>query len=1055
MVGSRALLLLAGCLVAGTGVYASAAVVTFRDGGGSGCIDMESDAVQISPGTTNVEYHDYARLLLSHGTGDPEAYYVLFAFKDLVDILPISNPSTNVTAATLTIYGYSGHNNRKVIVRRITSDWLDLGPGLNDGNLNGMYSNVSSFHPWAGGPSFSASDYDAATAATGKWTSGNQGEPLAINVLQQVRAMYTARVSYGFAVTKFDDDPSTTSYVRIYNPGVASTLRITYSDPESPHTLTVDNGTGGGSYAAGTCVAVSADQIPSGWFFPGWAGDAMWLSDRTALQTTMLMPPYDTTIRAKMPETYSIAWTHQLGTASADCAYGVSADGLGNVYISGETKASLNGQTHWGRGDAFLCKYDASGDPADPIWTRQIGTASQDASEGVSADGLGYVYACGRIRGSLNGEDYDAFLCKYDASGDPIWTREFGTEGNGNEYGHSVSADGLGNVYIGACTTRDLDGTNADPGGYFRDAILRKYNDSGLVWGYQFGVHGHECSRGTAVDGLGNVYTCGGTQGSLGAPNQGQDDAFVRKYHASGNVLWTCQFGGSGDDDAYDVSADGLGNVYVAGTESGIGLWDAFVAKCDGVDGYCGYMVWSHRLGTSAADYGWGAWTDGAGNVYIAGGTYGTFSGAAQNEGGEGEDVFVSKCEKYGNLLWTIEFGSEGTEEASDISGDSLGNIYVCGKTTGSLGGGQNQGGDDAFVVKMVPLRTLTVNSGSGSGLYVGGEAVGIEADAAPTGLKFWKWVGDIAGLASTTAASTTCTMPASDVEITAQCTYRGDLNCDGFVGQGDLNIVLAQWGHTGQQITDMRADANGDSFVGQGDLDTVLAGWGKHAPRPGYGHRQGLAGAQGMFAEEAFVEELESLDTLGQISLEISQVDGNEVIPGSTVYVTNVLTITTDSDWISGQIVVSPTGVSSPIYNPMSGAYAPYFSDINGYTDEEGQWVSGHPYYAYDSFVTAGMRTGLDPYYPEEPCYVYATPGANAADLVGCGGSAVWSTSAIDQAWWTMYDDEEGERVVAQVTLKDTAQGTWSFRATASPPDGPAVLATGTIVDGVMVPDE
>ena len=74
---------------------------------------------------------------------------------------------------------------------------------------------------------------------------------------------------------------------------------------------------------------------------------------------------------------------------------------------------------------------------------------------------------------------------------------------------------------------------------------------------------------------------------------------------------------------------------------------------------------------------------------------------------------------------------------------------------------------------------------------------------------------------------------------------------------------------------------------------------------------------------------------------------------------------------------------------------------------------------------------------------------------MTGCGGSAVWSSSAIDRAWWTMYDGEEGERVVAQVTLKDTAQGTWSFRATASPPDGPAVLATGTIVDGVMVPDE
>jgi hypothetical protein len=38
---------------------------------------------------------------------------------------------------------------------------------------------------------------------------------------------------------------------------------------------------------------------------------------------------------------------------------------------------------------------------------------------------------------------------------------------------------------------------------------------------------------------------------------------------------------------------------------------------------------------------------------------------------------------------------------------------------------------------------------------------------------------------------------------------------------------------------------------------------------------------------------------------------------------------------------------------------------------------------------------------------------------------------------------------------LKAAAQGTWSFRATARPADGPVLEVTGTIVDGVMVPDE
>ena len=59
-----------------------------------------------------------------------------------------------------------------------------------------------------------------------------------------------------------------------------------------------------------------------------------------------------------------------------------------------------------------------------------------------------------------------------------------------------------------------------------------------------------------------------------------------------------------------------------------------------------------------------------------------------------------------------------------------------------------------------------------------------------------------------------------------------GDLNQDGFVGQTDLDIVLAEWGNA-CPLTDPRADPNGDCFVGQVDLDTVLANWGAGTPPP------------------------------------------------------------------------------------------------------------------------------------------------------------------------------------------------------------------------------
>ena len=46
----------------------------------------------------------------------------------------------------------------------------------------------------------------------------------------------------------------------------------------------------------------------------------------------------------------TLEWTRQLGTSETDKSYGVSADGLGNVYISGWTEGTLGGdQCRWPR----------------------------------------------------------------------------------------------------------------------------------------------------------------------------------------------------------------------------------------------------------------------------------------------------------------------------------------------------------------------------------------------------------------------------------------------------------------------------------------------------------------------------------------------------------------------------------------------------------------------------------------------------------------------------------------------------------------------------------
>ncbi len=65
-------------------------------------------------------------------------------------------------------------------------------------------------------------------------------------------------------------------------------------------------------------------------------------------------------------------------------------------------------------------------------------------------------------------------------------------------------------------------------------------------------------------------------------------------------------------------------------------------------------------------------------------------------------------------------------------------------------------------------LWTLTVTNGSGDGDYAESDVVPISADAPPAGKQFDQWTGDVAAVADVNAPSTTVTMPAANVTVTA-----------------------------------------------------------------------------------------------------------------------------------------------------------------------------------------------------------------------------------------------------------------------------------------------
>lgn len=93
-------------------------------------------------------------------------------------------------------------------------------------------------------------------------------------------------------------------------------------------------------------------------------------------------------------------WIQQLGTADFDNGYDVSADGSGNIYVTGVTEGGLDGNTNAGYRDMFLIRYDTNG---AKLWTRQLGSARSDYGYGVSVDGSGNAYINGSTEGNLDG----------------------------------------------------------------------------------------------------------------------------------------------------------------------------------------------------------------------------------------------------------------------------------------------------------------------------------------------------------------------------------------------------------------------------------------------------------------------------------------------------------------------------------------------------------------------------------------------------------------------------------------------------------------------------
>lgn len=240
-------------------------------------------------------------------------------------------------------------------------------------------------------------------------------------------------------------------------------------------------------------------------------------------------------------------------------------------------------------------------------------------------------------------------------------------------------------------------------------------------WTRQLGSSSNDYGYSTAVDTSGNVYVAGTTDGTLEGSSGGNQDNFVAKYDATGQLLWTRQFSVNEQqpdysDTIFDIAVDSAGNYYIAGLTTNVssdfsptGLGDVeevdadgFVAKYDSN----GNQLWSNVIETASdtREYSFlgGFLTanihkfDAAsslsigpdGSIYVGGFveaipavTYSGFSIESNASNG-----FIAKFNSStGQRNWLTTVGGNQSDAVSDIAVDDNGNIYVTGIQDASL----------------------------------------------------------------------------------------------------------------------------------------------------------------------------------------------------------------------------------------------------------------------------------------------------------------------------------------------------------------------------------
>ncbi|MFX0208904.1 MAG: hypothetical protein ACFFDT_23170 [Candidatus Hodarchaeota archaeon] len=343
------------------------------------------------------------------------------------------------------------------------------------------------------------------------------------------------------------------------------------------------------------------------------------------------------------------------GGSELDYAYSIIPVSDGDYILAGYTYSYGDGQS-----DAWLVKINRLGQQE---WSKTYGGVAKEAAQSVilSSDG-GYIFV-GLTESYGMGEE-DMWLVKTDTGGQVEWNQTFGGTGQDIAFSVVVAPDG-GYVLSGRTTSFGIGAM---------DVWVVKTDAAGqMEWNQTFGgVDDDDCMSILTVSDGGYVLI-----GSTKSFGMGGMDMWLVKIDAAGQVEWNQTFGGTGHDVAFSgiVTPDG-GYVIVGNTNSfGAGNDDIWVIKTNAA----GQIEWNQTYGGIEVEWG-NSIIATADSGYVVAGRTGSYGDGAI-------DMWLVKINATGQAEWNQTFGGVDDDVAYSVMTTSDGGYILIGRTS-SYGAG-------------------------------------------------------------------------------------------------------------------------------------------------------------------------------------------------------------------------------------------------------------------------------------------------------------------------------------------------------------------------------